>query len=63
MRDLIESPGVNRLNRNAYDQSPLNSQTRNKRGGDDETNDLAWRCCLIIPVRTCQPGVGAARNC
>jgi len=35
---------------------------QNQRGCDDETNDLAWRGCPIIPVRACQPGVGAARN-
>lgn len=49
-------------NWNAYDQSPFNSQPGNKRGCDDETNDLAWRCCPIVAIRTCRPGVGAARH-
>ena len=35
---------------------------RNKRGCDDETKDPAWRGRLINPLRTCQPGVGAARH-
>jgi hypothetical protein len=63
MRNLIESPERQWVwNRNIYDQSPLKSQTRTKRDSDDETNDLTWRCCRIIPVRACQPGVGATRN-
>ena len=49
-------------NRNPYDQSPLKSQTGNRRGCDDETNDLAWRCCLSIAIRNRQPGVSAARH-
>jgi hypothetical protein len=49
-------------NRNAYDQSPFNSQSGNERGCDDETNDLAWRCCFMVAIRTCRSGFGAARH-
>jgi hypothetical protein len=41
----------------------VNPKQGSKRSCDDETRDLAGRCCLIIAVRTCRPGVGAARHC
>src|SRR5690349_19341387 len=60
-RKLTEFPGVN------GEQEPLRPiavkvASRNRRGCDDETNDLAWRYCPIIPVRARQPGIGAARH-
>jgi len=45
-------------NGNVYDQPPLKSQTRNKGDCHDESDDLTWRCCLVI--HACRPGLGAA---
>ena len=61
MRNLIESPRASTgLEQERLRSIAVKVANRNKRDCDDETNDLTWRCCL--PVRTCQPGVGAARN-
>jgi hypothetical protein len=44
-------------NGNVYDQPPLKSQTRNKGDCHDESDDLTWRCCLVLRL---QSGLGAA---
>jgi hypothetical protein len=62
MRNLIESPSAMGAEQERLRSIAVKVANNNERDCDDETNDSIWRCCLIVPIRTCQPGAGAARN-